>query len=160
MKEIEFDQTKNTFSMTCRVKAHIHTTPEFIWALLTDAKGFSRWNSTVTWIDGDIREGERIQIHVPGTNRTFKPKVSEFEINRNMTWSDGFVPVFKGTRSFTLKQCGADLTEFVMEERFEGLVFAIVKNRLPDFKMIFERYALDLKNEAERLYDSISVATV
>jgi len=77
-----------------------------------------------------------------------------------MTWSDGFVPVFKGTRSFTLKQCGADLTEFVMEERFEGLVFAIVKNRLPDFKTIFERYALDLKNEAERLYDSISVATV
>jgi len=68
--------------------------------------------------------------------------------------------VFKGTRSFTLKQCGADLTEFVMEERFEGLVFAIVKNRLPDFKTIFERYALDLKNEAERLYDSISVATV
>jgi hypothetical protein len=37
-----------------------------------------------------------------------------------------------------------------MEEQFSGLIFALIKNRLPDFKMIFETYALDLKNEAER----------
>jgi hypothetical protein len=37
-----------------------------------------------------------------------------------------------------------------MEEQFSGLMFALIKNRLPDFKMIFESYALDLKNEAER----------
>ena len=63
MKEIEFEQVKNTFSMTCRVETNIHTKAEVIWALLTDAKGFSRWNSTVTGIDGDIREGRRLRIH-------------------------------------------------------------------------------------------------
>jgi len=61
MKDIEFLQKKNTFSMTCRVEAKIHTKAEVIWALLTDAKGFSRWNSTITSIDGIIREGERIR---------------------------------------------------------------------------------------------------
>jgi hypothetical protein len=29
-------------------------------------------------------------------------------------------------------------------------MFALIKNRLPDFKMIFESYALDLKKEAEQ----------
>jgi hypothetical protein len=42
MEEIEFEQVKNTFSMTCRVEANILTKAEVIWALLTDAKGFSR----------------------------------------------------------------------------------------------------------------------
>ena len=31
----------------------------------TDAKAFSRWNSTVTDIEGEIREGERLRLHVP-----------------------------------------------------------------------------------------------
>jgi len=28
-------------------------------------------------------------------------------------------------------------------------MFALIKNKLPDFRLIFERYALDLKKEAE-----------
>jgi len=38
----------------------------------------------------------------------------------------------------------------VMEERFSGLMLPLVGRSLPDFKPIFERYASDLKNEAER----------
>ena len=156
MKEIEFGQVKNTFSMICRVEAKIHTNAEVIWALLTDAKGFSRWNSTVTGIDGDIRNGERIRIHVPGTERTFKPRVSDVEVNKHMTWSDGLVPLFRGSRTFELRQSDNGSTDFIMEEKFDGLIFAIIKNRLPDFKLIFESYALDLKNEAERLSVHVS----
>jgi hypothetical protein len=150
MKEIEFVQVKNTFSMTCRVEAKIYTNAETIWALLTDAKAFPRWNSTVTGIDGDIREGERIRIHVPGTDRTFTPRISDVEINKHMTWSNGLAPLFRGSRTFELRQCNNGSTDFIMEEKFDGLIFAIVKNRLPDFKSIFEKYAFDLKNEAER----------
>ena len=150
MKEIEFAQVKNTFSMTCRVEARIHTRVETIWALLTDAKGFSRWNSTVTAIDGNIREGECIRIHVPGTDRTFTPRISNVEINKHMTWSNGLAPLFRGSRTFELRQCDNGSIDFIMEEKFDGLIFAIVKNRLPDFKLIFEKYTFDLKNEAER----------
>jgi hypothetical protein len=73
------------------------------------------------------------------------------EINKHMTWSDGLVPLFRGSRTFKLRQCDDDSTHFIMEEKFDGLIFAIIKNRLPDFKLIFEKYALDLKNEAERV---------
>ena len=148
-KEIEFAQTKNTFSMTCRVETAIHAKAEDIWELLTDAKRFSSWNSTISAIDGNIQEGERIRIHVPGTDRTFTPKVSGIVPNKSMTWSNGFAPIFKGSRSFELRQDTNGSTGFIMAERFSGLVFALIKNKLPDFRLIFERYALDLKKEAE-----------
>ena len=148
--EIEFAQVKNTFSMTCRVWVKIETRPEVLWKLLTDAEGFSRWNSTVTGIDGHIREGERIRIHVPGTTRTFTPRISNVETNKRMTWSDGVPFVFRGERSFELRACDSDFTEFVMEEKFDGFIFGMVKGMLPDFKMIFENYARDLKQEAEK----------
>jgi hypothetical protein len=118
---------------------------------LTDAEGFPRWNSTITRVGGDIREGERLRLHVPGTDRTFTPKVTNVVTNERMTWSDGFAPLFKGVRTFVLKPCDLGSTTFVMEERFSGLIFALVKGSLPDFGPIFARYALDLKQEAERV---------
>jgi hypothetical protein len=149
-KEIEYTAEKNSFSMKCKVKAEVNSKPEVIWALLTDAKGFSRWNSTVNAIDGEIHEGERICIHVPGTSQTFRPKVSNVEANRHMTWSNGISPLFKGARTFELRPGANGSTEFIMEEKFSGIIFAMVKDRLPDFKEIFETYALDLKKEAEK----------
>ena len=55
--EPEFTQTSSTFAMTCEVAVNIRASAEIVWSLLSDAKGFSRWNSTVTRSDGEIREG-------------------------------------------------------------------------------------------------------
>jgi uncharacterized protein YndB with AHSA1/START domain len=49
--------TRGAFSLGCRVDINVHASAERIWAVLTDAKGFPRWNSTVTGIDGEIRDG-------------------------------------------------------------------------------------------------------
>jgi len=103
----------------------------------------------VTSIEGEIRDGQRIRIHVPGSDRTFAPLVSNVEPNAHMTWTGGFAPVFKGVRTFELTpQAGA--TTFVMQEYFSGLMLPIVGRSLPDFAPVFERYATDLKREAER----------
>ena len=37
-----------------------------------------------------------------------------------------------------------------MQEQFSGLMFALVKRLLPDFRPIFEAYANDLKRQAVR----------
>jgi len=136
--------------MTCAVAVNISATPDIVWTLLTDAEGFPRWNSTVTGIEGQIREGERLRLHVPGSTRTFTPKVSEVVPNERMTWSDGVAPLFRGVRRFLLRPRDDGSTDFTMEEQFSGVVFALVKGSLPDFGPIFERYASDLKREAER----------
>ena len=117
---------------------------------MTDATDFPRWNSTVTSIEGQIREGEQLRLRVPGTDRTFTPKVSDVVPSQSMTWTGGFTPLFKGVRTFKLKPRDDGSTDFVMEERFSGLMLPLVKGSLPDFGPVFERYAHDLKKEAER----------
>jgi hypothetical protein len=68
-----------------------------------------------------------------------------------MVWSDGIVPIFRGVRTFVLEPRNDASTDFVMEERFSGLMFALAKGMLPDFRPIFEAYANDLKREAQRV---------
>ncbi len=50
---------------------------ETVWRILVDADRFPAWNSTVVKIEGMIEEGARLRIDVPGTTRTFIPKVSD-----------------------------------------------------------------------------------
>ena len=131
--------------MSCR-----RTATQRVWSLLTDAEGFPRWNSTVSGIEGQIREGERLRLRVPGTDRVFTPKVSGVVPNERMTWTGGVAPIFKGVRTFALKPRNDGSTDFEMEERFSGLILPLVKGSMPDFGPVFERYANDLKREAER----------
>jgi len=143
-------QTRRAFSLLCRVEVNIESSPSRIWALLTDAENFPRWNSTVTAIDGAIRDGRQIRIHVPGTDRTFTPRISNVVRDTRMTWTGGFAPLFKGVRTFELVPQPGGSTMFVMQERFAGLMLPIVGRAMPDFGPVFERYAADLKREAER----------
>ena len=150
MQDPQTTETRGAFSLACRVEVNISAKPERLWNLLSDAKNFPRWNSTVTAIEGEIREGERIRVRVPGSGRTFTPKVSGVVPCERMTWTGGVAPLFQGVRTFELNARADGSTDFVMEERFSGLMLPLVKGSLPDFQPIFERYASDLKREAER----------
>jgi len=131
------------------VKVRIQASAPRIWSLLTDARSFPRWNSTVLSIEGQIREGERIRIRVPDTDRTFAPKVSGVVSNQRMTWVGGFAPIFRGVRIFNLVKLDDGSTDFTMQETFSGVLMPLLRRSLPDFRPIFERYASDLKREAE-----------
>ncbi len=151
MSEPRYTQTDGVFSMACSVAANIKADARIVWRVLTDAPGYPRWNSTVTGIEGVIREGERLTLHVPGTSRTFRPKISGFLPERRMLWSNGVAGIFKGVRIFNLMPHQNGSTDFVMEERFSGVMFALTKSMLPDFRPIFEAFAADLKREAQRV---------
>lgn len=137
--------------MDCAISATIRAKPETVWALLTDAAGFPKWNSTVTSIEGPIALGSTLKIKVPAAEgRVFKPKVTHFETARSMVWSDGMAPMFKGVRTFTLTPNGDGTTTFAMREELSGLMLPMIKGSLPDFAPIFETYAEDLKRAAEK----------
>ena len=143
-------KTAATFRQDCSIRCEIHAAPERIWALLTDAERFPTWNSTVTSIGGKIALGEKLAIKVPlDPKRTFSPKVTRFEENREMEWSDGFAPMFKGVRTFTLTPKSGGVTEFAMSEVFSGMMLPMIRGSLPDFAPAFEAYAADLKRAAE-----------
>ena len=143
------EKTSSTFRMRCAVRCAISAPRKKIWSLLTDAKDFPRWNSTVTSIDGDIALGNKLALRVPSSERTFTPKVTELAAGERMVWSDGFAPMFKGERTFTLEERPDGTTEFAMVEVFSGLMLPMIKGSLPDFVPIFEQYARDLKRAAE-----------
>ncbi len=150
MNEPKITQMRGVFSMACGVSINIRAKAENIWSLLTDAKGFPRWNSTVTSIGGHIREDGSSDCAFPARARTFPPRVSGVVPSERMTWTGGFAPLFKGVRTFDLKPRNDGSTDFAMEERFSGLMWPLIKGSLPDLRPVFERYASDLRNEAER----------
>ncbi len=144
-------KTNGTFRMRCAVRCTIQASADRVWALLTDAPSFPRWNSTVTSIDGVIAAGRTLKIQVPAApGRVFKPKVTALEPGRSMVWSDGMAPMFKGVRTFTLSPGPDGGTDFAMMEEFSGVMLPMIKGSLPDFAPMFETYAGDLKREAEK----------
>jgi uncharacterized protein YndB with AHSA1/START domain len=150
MSSTKTTRTSRTFRLECATSITIDAPPARIWALLTNATDFPRWNSTVTRIAGPIEHGAKLALEVPAApGRTFKPRVTRFEPERTMEWSDGFAPMFKGVRTFTLTPRG-DSTAFSMVEVLSGLMLPMIRRSLPDFAPIFDTYAADLKREAER----------
>ena len=143
-------KTRTRFRMSCTVSTSIAAAPERVWSLLTDAANYTKWNTTLTSLEGSISPGAVVRMTVPESGRTFKVKVSEFEPHKSMVWRDGFAPMFQGVRTFTLEQRGADATFFTMSEEFSGLMLPFIAGKLPDFQPIFERYAADLKRAAEK----------
>lgn len=137
--------------MECAIKIDISATPQRVWALLTNAGDFPRWNTTVSKLGGTIALGEKLAIEVPSApGRTFKPRVTALDPERSMVWSDGFAPMFKGVRTFRLEPGPGGTTTFTMVEVFSGMMLPMIKGSLPDFGPAFEAYAADLKREAER----------
>src|SRR5438128_682163 len=93
---VKATKSASTFRMECGIAINIRAPASKIWGLLTNAKDFPRWNTTVTSIDGEIALGNKLKLRVPISERTFTPKVSELDEAKRMVWSDGAAPMFKG----------------------------------------------------------------
>jgi uncharacterized protein YndB with AHSA1/START domain len=145
-------KTRTTFNLQCTVSADIEATPEKVWTLLTKPDDMVRWNSTLTSIEGTIALGGTVKMQVPeAPGRTFTIKVVRFVPNKEMVWRDGNKIMFQGVRTYELSPTSSPTTtRFRMTEEFSGLLLPVIAGKLPDFGPIFERYAADLKVEAER----------
>ncbi len=139
--------TKKTFSRETAVSIDIQADKSIIWALLTNAHDFPRWNSTVISIDGTIAQGETIKLKAKlDPKREFKLKIKEFDADNRLVWGDAM-----GNRVYTLKTIGNNLTNFTMVEKIGGPLFPLFAKMIPSFDEAFEQYAKDLKNEAETI---------
>ena len=139
--------TKKTFSRETAVSIDIQADRSIIWALLTNANDFPRWNSTVISIEGTIAQGEKIKLKAKlDPKRTFTLKVKAFEADNRLVWGDAM-----GKRIYSLKSIGNNLTNFTMVEKIGGPLFPLFAKMIPPFDNAFEQYAKDLKNEAETI---------
>lgn len=138
-----------TFRMTIAVDEQIRASPARVWSALTDVGRFPAWNSTITTMEGEIREGGQVRMTVAAAgDRVFKVRVHDVVPEQRMVWSDGFAPMFRGVRTYTLSAEDGG-TRFRMEEVLSGLMLPLIRGSLPDFEPIFARYAADLKAHTE-----------
>ena len=135
---------KKTFSRVTTISQTINANPSIIWKLLTNASDYSKWNSTVVSIDGEIKKGEKIKLKSTlDSSRTFKLRVKEMIPEQKLVWGDAM-----GKRTYTLQKT-AKGTLFTMTEKIGGLMFPLFANKIPPFDESFEQFTADLKKEAE-----------
>lgn len=141
---------KKIFSRETTVSIDIKADPSVIWALLTNTSDYPRWNSTVTSIEGKIiMDGEIKLKSTLDPKRTFKLKIKAFIPNEKLIWGDAM-----GKRIFTLTQNQNKGVTFSMSEKIGGPMFPLFAKMIPSFDDAFDRFAADLKKEAEIITNS------
>jgi hypothetical protein len=136
---------KKIFSRETAVSIDIQSDKSIIWALLTNAGDYPRWNSTIISMEGKIAPGGKIQLRSTlDPKRVFKLAVKTFEPDRQLIWGDAM-----GKRVFALNTIGNGLTNFCMQEKIGGPLFPLFAKMIPPFDESFEQFARDLKKEAE-----------
>ena len=140
---------KTMFSRETTVSVDIKADPSIVWALITSASDFPRWNSTIVSIKGDIRAGETIELKSTlDEKRTFKLKVKEFVPEKRLVWGDAM-----GNRVYTLEKSSGGV-QFSMAEKIGGPLFPLFAGMIPPFDKLFEKFTADLKKEAETIQRS------
>jgi uncharacterized protein YndB with AHSA1/START domain len=142
--------SKTMFSRETTVSVNIEADPSIVWALLTHASDYPRWNSTVVSIKGDIREGGAIELKSTlDEKRVFKLKVKEFVPEKRLVWGDAM-----GNRVYTLEKAPRGGVQLTMAEKIGGPLFPLFAGYIPSFDESFEQFARDLKKEAETIQSS------
>ena len=141
---------RKTFSRETSVSTTIQADAGIVWALLTNASDYPRWNSTVVSIKGEIRQGANIELKSTlDEKRVFKLKVKEFDPGKRLVWGDA-----QGNRIYSLTKGDAGGVRFEMTEKIGGPLFPLFAGYIPSFDESFERFAADLKKEAESIQRS------
>lgn len=137
--------------MQYEATAEIDAPADVVWRILTDGTGYTTWASGVEKLDGEIAAGNKIKLFSkvsPG--RAFPVKVAMTDPGRTMTWTGGMpFGLFKGVRTFTLREAGPDRTHFEMREVFTGPMLGMIAKKMPDLQPSFDQFASGLKSAAE-----------
>jgi uncharacterized protein YndB with AHSA1/START domain len=142
--------TRTTFRLAFEVTKSIEAPTATVWDLLTDLSAQSKWNSTLTSIEGNIALGGRVSFKVPeAPGQTFSPKVVAYDEPKSMVWRLNRWPLLVSERTYRLTPGPHGSTELTIHEVFLGALLPLIAKSLPDFGAMFERTATDLKAAAE-----------
>lgn len=138
---------KHFFSRETAVSIEINAPESILWALLTNAAEYPRWNPTVLSIEGTIAPGQKIRLKAAlDPKRIFTLSVIEFVPETRLVWGD-----MMGKRVYTLTAGKNGVTTFSMREKIGGPLFPLFAAMIPSFDEAFEQFALALKTEAETI---------
>lgn len=133
--------------------SHIDAPPELVWEVITDFDAYPDWNPFITSLEGDVREGARLQatFQLAGRKpRTFCPTVTVVDPGRRLVWLGRLaVPkLFDAEHGFAIRPLDSG-TEFVHTERFRGVLPPLLRGVLTATHDAFTRMDAALIAQAE-----------
>lgn len=136
--------------MHFEVKRHINASPETVWSIITDKGRLVSGGFGVLKIEGDIRLGAKIKLwSETNPGRAFPLRVSSFTPPSFMVWEGGMpFGLFKGVRRYAVEK-SAQGCSFHMREDYTGPLAGLIGKSIPDLAPSFEKYADELKRQAE-----------
>ena len=134
----------------------IMSSPEKVWAVLSDFARYSNWNPFITQITGDLHEGAMLQITIdPPESRkaVFKPTLVKLEPNRELVWTGKLIipGLLDGKHSFRIEHVAGNRVRFIHKEMFSGLLVQFMSSKyLKNIKKGFEQMNESLKKRVEQ----------
>ena len=137
-----------------RREIEIDAPPERVWQVLTDFGSYREWNPFITSIEGEPREGAKLEVRIAppgGRPMTFKPTVRAAEPNRELRWLGRVLlpGVFDGEHVLAIEPLGEGRSRFIQSERFTGLLVGPLRRTLDKTEQGFEQMNQALKARAE-----------
>jgi uncharacterized protein YndB with AHSA1/START domain len=120
-----------------------------VWEVITDAGNLTVWESGITAIDGDLKNGRKIRIRTTaGGKRTFRVHVQQLQ-SQVMTWT-GRLPLglLKRTLTFALTP-QKELTRLRVTEELQGPLVALLRKASADRAQPLNEYVSAVKSRAE-----------
>jgi hypothetical protein len=132
-------------------KALIDARKSTVWDVITDGGNYTVWDSGITHISGELRNGGTIRVRIrTGENRTFRLRVRQIP-GEVMTWTGRLaVGLFKGVCTFTLTSHG-EKTLLHVRQDLAGPLLGLLWRTLPDIEPAFAEYVDAVKKRAELL---------
>ena len=55
-------RTRTDDALDYSIAIYVDAEPQTVWGVLTDGPSFTKWNSTITRLDGKIAKGEKLEL--------------------------------------------------------------------------------------------------
>lgn len=119
-----------------------------VWDIITDASNYTVWDSGITEIDGDVRNGGTIRIRTTSGKRRYRLRVEQLP-GEVMTWTRGLpLGLFKSVRTFTLSSQTA-MTHLRVQEEASGPLAGLMRKTGQNMEESFTEYVTAVKERAE-----------
>jgi uncharacterized protein YndB with AHSA1/START domain len=111
----------------------IHSTPQRVWEVLTDAERWHEWTPSVTsveMLDGSLAVGSRAIVRQPELPPS-KLKVTALEPGRSFSWSGG-VPGIAFVHAHHLVEPAPEGARLTLKLRFDGLLGGVMGKKMAE----------------------------
>lgn len=127
-------------------EAVIEAPPARVWEVLTDLRRYREWNPLVRWVEGDLREGGALRMHIVPLGRSFTVELDVLVEEEEIRWIGSLIGSWflEGEHYYRLRPETPSRTRLAHGERFRGLASVLI----PGFLLRRMESAFVAHNEA------------